>query len=238
MLTALAAAFCHGGVTVPYLGSSSSGSPSAPCSGHIQQGRAHPAAGRPAGTQPISEWGGEGFWGKKTPSQDRRPQHCSAVPAAQGELSVPIWEISPRFRLCEGVWAGYIRTFAPTPHWWLSKQSWARGSKPLGMNSYLLRGAVQPAAEDVPLAARQQASAQHQPLQPGWIQDSGVLYHQLSKLQLPYTWLKTAVLTGRKTQTQLFIHDQTARAGLPCPTVTVAHRAPAPQEGDTAAVWL
>lgn len=67
--------------------------------------------------------------------EDRRPQHCSAIPAAQGELSVLIWEISPRFRLCEGVWAGYIRTFAPTPHWWLSKQSWARGSKPLGMNS-------------------------------------------------------------------------------------------------------
>lgn len=47
--------------------------------------------------------------------EDRRPQHCSAIPAAQGELSVLIWEISPRFRLCEGVWAGYIRRFAPTP---------------------------------------------------------------------------------------------------------------------------
>lgn len=135
MLTALAAVFCHGGVTVPYLGSSSSGSPSAPCSGHVQQGRAHPAAGRPAGTQPTSEWVGEGFWGKKTPPQDRRLQHCSAVPAAQGELSVLLWEISPRFRLCEGVWAGYIRRFIPNPHWWLPKQSWARGSKPLGMNS-------------------------------------------------------------------------------------------------------
>lgn len=104
--------------------------------------------------------------------------------------------------------------------------------------SYLLRGAVQPAAEDVPLAARQQASAQHQPLQPGWIQDSGVFYHQLSEPQLPYTWLKTAVLTGGKTQTQLFIHDQTAWTGLPRPRVTVAHGTPEPQEGDTAAVWL
>jgi len=36
---------------VSYLGSSGSGSPSAPCSGHTRWGRAHPAAGRPAEAQ-------------------------------------------------------------------------------------------------------------------------------------------------------------------------------------------
>lgn len=122
-----------------------------------------------------------------------------------------VWEISPKFRLCEVVWAGYIgRGFTPNTHWWLPKQSRARGSEPRGAGcelSYLLCEAVQLAAEDVPLAARQQASAQYQPLQPGWIQDAGVFYHQLPKPQLPRTCLEMAVLTERKTQTQLFIHD-------------------------------
>lgn len=56
---------CHGRVTVSYLGSSSSGSPSAPWSGHTQQERPHPAAGRPAGAQQLRERAGTEFPGRK-----------------------------------------------------------------------------------------------------------------------------------------------------------------------------
>lgn len=55
----------HGRVTASYLGSSSSGSPSAPWSGYTQQERPRPAAGRPAGAQQLRKWAGTGFPGRK-----------------------------------------------------------------------------------------------------------------------------------------------------------------------------
>jgi len=52
--------------------------------------------------------------------------------------------------------------------------------------SYLVGEALQLAAEDVHLAARQQTSGEHQLLQPIWLQDWGSLHCQLPKLQLPW----------------------------------------------------
>lgn len=54
---------CHGGVFISYLGSCSSGSPSAPWSGHTQQERPRPAADRPAGAQQLRDWAGMGLPG-------------------------------------------------------------------------------------------------------------------------------------------------------------------------------